>query len=166
MIQTTTTNPLTGQTTTNVLTPNIINQPIFSTRKVSTNVTVFDGATVVLGGLVREDVQKVEDKTPIFGDLPIIGRLFRSNVDQHLKRNLVIFVTARLVNPEGAPITSDEEKEESVDALPLPDIAPPLLPDISGGKTFRPLESGRTYRAIQTSGPAGALNPAARRLER
>ena len=166
-IQTTNTNPLTGATVTNILTPNTINQPIFSTRKVSTNVTVFDGATVVLGGLIREDVQKVEDKTPILGDIPLIGRLFRSNVDQHIKRNLVIFVTARLVNPEGLPITSDEEKEESVDALPLPDIAPPLQ-DV-GGKSYRPLELPRSYRPIQTSMPetrGGVLNPAARRLER
>ena len=170
-IQTTTTNPLTGLSTTNVLTPNIINQPIFSTRKVKTNVTVFDGATIVLGGLIREDVQKVEDKTPILGDIPLIGRLFRSNVDQHIKRNLVIFVTARLVNPEGSPITSEEEKEESVDAIPLPEIAPRSLPDVGGGsgKTYRPIESPRSYRAIRTSAPvetrSGALNPAARRLE-
>lgn len=163
-IQTTSTNPFTGVTTTNVLTPNIINQPIFSTRKVTTNVTVFDGATIVLGGLIREDVQKVEDKTPILGDIPLIGRLFRSNADQHIKRNLVIFVTARLVNPEGAPITSDEEKEESVDAMPLPEIAPPLLPNIGGGKTYRPVEIPRNYRASQTSAPfSGVLNPAARR---
>jgi general secretion pathway protein D len=165
-IQTTSTNPITGITSVNVLTPNIINQPIFSTRKVSTNVTVFDGATVVLGGLIREDVQKVEDKTPIIGDIPYLGRLFRTNVDQHIKRNLVIFVTARLVNPEGAPIMADDEKEESVDALPLPDIAPPPI----DGKTFRPVD-GKGYRPIQTYAPApagqrsGALNPAARRLE-
>src|SRR6202040_179919 len=99
------TNPISGVSTQTVITPNVINQPIFSTRKVTTSVSVFDGATVVLGGLIREDVQKVEDKTPLLGDLPLVGRLFRSNVDQHIKRNLVIFVTARLVNPEGAPIT-------------------------------------------------------------
>jgi general secretion pathway protein D len=157
-IQTTSQNPITGITTTNILTPNIINQPIFSTRKVTTNVTVFDGATVVLGGLVREDVQKIEDRTPILGDIPLVGRLFRSNVDSHIKRNLVIFVTARLINPEGAPIISDDEKEEAVDALPLPEIAPPL-------------PSGKGYRPLQTSAPnpyssnpsSGALNPAARR---
>jgi general secretion pathway protein D len=125
-IQTTSTNGL-GQTITNVITPNVINQPIFSTRKVSTNVTVFDGATVVLGGLVREDVQKVEDKIPFIGDLPLVGRLFRSNIDQHIKRNLVIFVTARIINAEGQPIVSDEEQEEKVDELPLPDIAPPAM---------------------------------------
>jgi general secretion pathway protein D len=77
----------------NVITPNVINQPIFSTRKVTTSVSVFDGQTVVLGGLMREDVQKVEDKVPLLGDIPLIGRLFRSSIDQHLKRNLVIFVS-------------------------------------------------------------------------
>lgn len=130
-IQSQSTNPITGQTTTNVITPNVINQPIFSTRKVTTNVSVYDGATVVLGGLVREDIQKVEDKTPIIGDIPLIGRLFRSNVDSHIKRNLVIFVTARIVNAEGQPLQNDDEKEEKVDELPLPDITPGALPDIS-----------------------------------
>jgi general secretion pathway protein D len=129
-IQTTSTNAL-GQQVVNVITPNVINQPIFSTRKVSTNVTVFDGATVVLGGLVREDVQKVEDKIPLVGDLPLVGRLFRSNVDQHIKRNLVIFVTARIINAEGQPIVSDDEKEEVVDELGLPEIAPPALPEMN-----------------------------------
>ena len=168
-IGTSSTNPITGISQTNVLTPNIINQPIFSTRKVSTSVTVFDGATVVLGGLVREDVQKVEDKTPIIGDIPLIGRLFRSNVDQHIKRNLVIFVTARLVNPEGAPIQSDEEKEEPVDALPLPEVAPPALPRFEG-KSYRPLEvsmprtPSRNYQRPDDRG--GVLNPPARRFER
>src|SRR5213076_2765468 len=47
-----------------LLTPNVINQPIFSTRKVTTSVSVYDGSTVVLGGLMREDVQKTEDRTP------------------------------------------------------------------------------------------------------
>src|SRR4029077_5469643 len=68
-----------------VLTQNVINQPVFSTRKVTTSVSVYDGQTVVLGGLMREDVQKVEDKTPIIGDIPLIGRAFRTNVDQHNK---------------------------------------------------------------------------------
>src|SRR5438874_3332433 len=66
-----------------LLTNNVINQPIFSTRKVTTSVSVWDGQTVVLGGLMREDVQKTEDKVPIVGDIPLVGRLFRTNVDQH-----------------------------------------------------------------------------------
>ena len=96
------------------ITENTINQPIFDTRKVTTSVSVWDGQTVIIGGLVREDVQTVEDKIPGLGDLPIIGRLFRSNVDQHTKRNLVMFVTAHLINPAGDEVHSDEEKEEDV----------------------------------------------------
>jgi general secretion pathway protein D len=126
-IQTTSTNAL-GQSITNIITPNVINQPIFAVRKVTTNVSVFDGQTVVLGGLMREDVQKVEDKVPLLGDIPLLGRLFRSNVDQHLKRNLIIFVSARLINPAGEPVHSDEEKEEIVETLPAPEVTLPELP--------------------------------------
>jgi general secretion pathway protein D len=108
-----------------VITPNVINQPIFSTRKVTTSVNVWDGQTVVLGGLMREDVQKTEDRTPLLGDIPIVGRLFRTNVDQHVKRNLIIFVTARLINPGGQPVNLNEELEETEDV-----IEPPILPEV------------------------------------
>ena len=64
-----------GQTAQIILTKNPILQPIFSVRQVDTQVTVQDSQTVVLGGLMREDVQKVEDKTPIMGDLPLVGFL-------------------------------------------------------------------------------------------
>jgi general secretion pathway protein D len=105
-----------------VLTPNVINQPIFSTRKVNTSVSVQDGQTVVLGGLMREDVQKTEDRTPIIGDIPIVGRLFRTNAEQHIKRNLVIFVTAHLLNPAGQLITQEEDEETQ-------ELQPPVLPE-------------------------------------
>ena len=108
------------------LTENVINQPVFSTRKVTTNVSVWDGQTVVLGGLMREDVQKTEDKVPIIGDVPLVGRLFRTNVDQHIKTNLVIFVTARLVTPAGLPLHPEEEEEELV--------KPPVLPEVPAYK--------------------------------
>ncbi len=107
-----------------VLTPNIINQPIFSSRKVTTSVSVWDGQTVVLGGLMREDVQKTEDRTPILGDIPIVGRLFRTNAEQHLKRNLVIFVTARLINPGGQLVNQTEEEEETEDLILPPELPP------------------------------------------
>jgi general secretion pathway protein D len=119
-------NPITGTllTSATVLTPNVINQPIFSSRKVTTSVSVWDGQTVVLGGLIREDVQKTEDRTPIIGDIPLVGRLFRTNTDQHIKRNLIIFVTARLVNPAGQPLNQTEEEEEKAEL-----IEPPALPE-------------------------------------
>ena len=112
-----------------VITSNVINQPVFSTRKVTTSVTVWDGQTVVLGGLMREDVQKTEDRTPILGSVPLVGRLFRTNAEQHIKRNLIIFVTARLINPGGQLMNPNEEMEE-LDGL----LEPPNLPEVPFSK--------------------------------
>jgi general secretion pathway protein D len=78
-------------------------QPIFSTRKVSTEVTIFDGATVVLGGLTRDEVKYINDKVPVLGDIPMLGKLFSSEGETRQKRNLLIFVTANLVSPGGSP---------------------------------------------------------------
>ena len=78
-------------------------QPIFSVREITTKVTIWDGATLVMGGLTREEVKKVNDKIPFFGDIPLVGRLFRSKGESSQKRNLLIFVTANLVSPGGSP---------------------------------------------------------------
>jgi general secretion pathway protein D len=86
-------------------------QPIFSVREVTTKVTIWDGATLVMGGLTREDVKKVNDKVPVFGSLPLVGRLFRSQGESSQKRNLLIFVTANLVSPGGSP-----KKQQVADA--------------------------------------------------
>ena len=109
-------------TTARVLTENVINQPIFSTRKVTTNVSIWDGQTVALGGLIREDVQKVNDKVPILGDIPLAGTLFRSEVEQKIKSNLIVFVTARLMDAAGQLLRSedDSDQEEIVEPLGLP----------------------------------------------
>ena len=96
------------------VTANTINQPVFSVREVTTEVTVYDGQTVVMGGLMREDIQKVEDKVPILGDIPIAGRLFRSSADQHIKRNLIMFVTASLMDPAGQPLIKVDDENKIV----------------------------------------------------
>jgi len=105
---------LTSRTTPVELTPNTIEQPIFSVRQVDTKVTLYDGQTVVLGGLLREDVQKVQDKTPIVGDLPMVGSLFRSSSNQRIKRNLLIFVTAGLLDPAGQSLIKAVENDREV----------------------------------------------------
>ncbi len=128
-IQTSVTNIL-GFGTPVVLTENVINQPVFSTRKVTTSVSIWDGQTVVLGGLIREDIQQVEDKVPLLGDIPLVGQLFRSNVDQHLKRNLIIFVSAKLINPAGERVNFIEEEEETIERIPSPELSPPVLPEV------------------------------------
>jgi general secretion pathway protein D len=63
---------------------------------------------------MREDVQKVQDKTPIMGDLPVVGGLFRSSANQRIKRNLLIFVTAGLLDPAGQPLLKEDEDNQEV----------------------------------------------------
>ncbi|MFO1482278.1 MAG: Amuc_1098 family type IV pilus outer membrane protein [Verrucomicrobiaceae bacterium] len=113
-----------------LITPNIINQPVFSVRKVTTGVSIWDGQTVALGGLIREDVQDVEDKIPVVGDLPFIGRLFRTESEQHFKRNLMIFVTAHLIDPSGQRVKGNVAPPDATGATGL-GSGNPLLPPVT-----------------------------------
>lgn len=79
-------------------------QPIFTVRTVKSEVTVLDGATVLLGGLSREEVKTVEDKVPVLGDIPFLGRFFSSKGESSQKRQLLIFVTANRVGPNGSTL--------------------------------------------------------------
>ena len=53
---------------------------------------------------MREDVQNVEDKVPILGDIPVIGRLFQTKAENRIKSNLIIFVTAQIIDATGRPL--------------------------------------------------------------
>ncbi|MBR5886781.1 MAG: hypothetical protein IKZ07_01085 [Akkermansia sp.] len=85
------------------LTENRIDMPIFSRRYINSNPCIYDGHTIAIGGMIEDNVQKVEDKVPVFGDLPLIGRFFRSNAESHVRKNLMIFVTAEKIDPTGKP---------------------------------------------------------------
>lgn len=75
--------------------------PIIADRSVNTTVEVSDGDTIVLGGVISDTVNITKNQIPILGDIPLIGRLFQSRSEQSEKKNLLIFVTPRLVRPDG-----------------------------------------------------------------
>lgn len=79
----------------------IARRPIFKSRKVNTSVTIEDGSTIAMGGLIKEQLETFKDSVPILGKIPIIGRLFRSEGEKSVKRNLLIFVTANQVDASG-----------------------------------------------------------------
>jgi type II secretory pathway component GspD/PulD (secretin) len=83
--------------------------PHFRLRQVTTTAIVWDGQTIVLGGLVTEGITRFKDKVPVLGDLPLVGRLFRSEGNQTQKKNLTIFVTPTLIDPAGNRVHTDEE---------------------------------------------------------
>ena len=84
-------------------------QPFFPVRSIQTNIQIFNGATVVMGGMITEQRASQEDKVPFLGDLPLIGRLFRNSYEMSDKRNLLIFVSARLVDPAGRFIRDQQD---------------------------------------------------------
>jgi general secretion pathway protein D len=79
----------------------IARRPVFKTRKVETTVTIEDGSTIAMGGLIKEQLETFKDSVPILGKIPILGRLFRSEGERSVKRNLLIFVTANQVDASG-----------------------------------------------------------------
>ncbi|MCQ2388661.1 MAG: hypothetical protein MJ138_03005 [Kiritimatiellae bacterium] len=80
-------------------------QPFFKMRSIETHMSIYNGATVVMGGLITEERKSMEDKIPFLGDIPWLGRFFRSRSEYSNKRNLLIFVTARLVDPRGRQVS-------------------------------------------------------------
>lgn len=92
---------LLGNPQTVEITQNAILQPIFSIQRTSSSIDIADGATIVLGGMMQETVENVEDKTPILGSIPIVGRLFQSKARQPTSTAILFLVNVELMDPTG-----------------------------------------------------------------
>ena len=92
--------------------------PQFTVRQVITTVNIWDNQTIVLGGLISSSVQSTKDKVPVMGDLPMVGRLFQSQSKTTIHRNLMIFVTATIVDPAGNRVHSDDELPFAQSTIP------------------------------------------------
>jgi general secretion pathway protein D len=99
-------------------------QPFFHVRSLSTQISIYDGATVVMGGLITEDLRKVNDKIPVLGDIPLLGALFRSKSERSIKKNLLIFVSAKLVDPAGRLIRNPDAETAPALKVPVPGATP------------------------------------------
>lgn len=76
--------------------------PIIATRKVKTQVSLKDGYTAGIGGLITANIDHGGTKVPVLGSIPVLGRLFSSKSVNDRTSNLLIFITAKTVNPDGA----------------------------------------------------------------
>jgi general secretion pathway protein D len=77
--------------------------PIFSVQRLATQLSVADGATIVLGGLKSERIQNVQDKVPLLGNIPVLGRLFQSTAKQPVSTAIIFMVHVELLDPTGRP---------------------------------------------------------------
>jgi general secretion pathway protein D len=97
-------------------------QPFFHVRSIDSKVSITPGSTVVMGGLITEARKAMDDKIPFLGDIPYIGRLFRSHAEQTVKRNLLIFVTGRLITPSGRELTMNTEPADEAEVKAAPEV--------------------------------------------
>lgn len=100
---TSTTQDLLGNTSQVLLTQNTILMPVFSAQKTESQLTVADGSTIVIAGLMSESIQKVQDKVPMLGDLPWVGRMFQSVVHKPVSTAIIFLVHVELLDPTGRP---------------------------------------------------------------
>ena len=80
--------------------------PEISERSLSTQLKIYDGDTVVLGGVLQEQSMKRDDKYPFLGEIPLIGKLFSNSASRSVKQNLLVFVTPRLIGYNGVPVNA------------------------------------------------------------
>ena len=136
-------------------------------REIKTTVMADDGATVVLGGLIDEDVQESESKVPLLGDIPILGHLFKSTSVTKQKRNLMVFIKATIVR-EGSAISGISKtkynyiraeqlkrQEEGIRLMPMTDQV--VLPEWDDSLALPPTFD--EYMNKQQQPAAGAAEP-------
>ena len=94
-------------------------RPIIAERTTDTNVVIADGETVVIGGMIKDHTVTIDDKIPILGDIPLLGNFFKSKSSTVKKTNLLVFITARMIKPDGSPYfqTSDSQGRPSTGGL-------------------------------------------------
>lgn len=92
--------------------------PRFRVRQTTTTVNVWDGQTVVLGGMLYEKGERIKNKVPLLGDLPLFGRFFRMESRSTQKKNLVVFVTPTIIDPAGNRLHSEDEMPFARSSIP------------------------------------------------
>ena len=75
-------------------------EPVIDITEVETQAIVGDGQTLVLGGLFQMETVKNVEKVPLLGDIPYLGRLFRHDIDDIQKREILIFITPKIISEE------------------------------------------------------------------
>ena len=76
--------------------------PIVTTRKTKSRVTIKSGYTLAIGGLIEQNTEEGESAVPIFGELPLIGKLFSRTTSSTDRSNLIVFITAKILSASGA----------------------------------------------------------------
>lgn len=133
---------------------------ITNKRSIKTSILADDGQTIVLGGLVQDDVKKSTSKVPFLGDIPGVGVLFRSTSESRVKRNLLVFLQPTILRDAASTAALTQKQYASVRRIDLGldqegrlTRLPPNIQDIYQGGTQR---DGRRAAPVPTPAPTAA----------
>jgi general secretion pathway protein D len=103
---------------------------VFNKRSIDSTVLVDDGKIVVLGGLLKDDVTKSDDKVPVLGDLPAVGALFKYAKKSRVKTNLMVFLRPQVLRDEAAASAVTQSRAAGIrqSQQATPGAEGPLLP--------------------------------------
>jgi general secretion pathway protein D len=136
---------------------------ITNKRSIESNILVDENQIVVLGGLIQDSVNNVQSKTPLLGDIPLLGNLFRYETRQHTKTNLMVFIRPYIMyQSDGYQKLTDERYEQMSkrrEAARLPDHW--ILPDDDKDKALPPKPEQPAPATATPPGPDAASAPAA-----
>lgn len=109
-------------------------------RAIESTLLVDDGQIVVLGGLIQDQVEDVEDRVPVLGDIPVLGHLFRYNTRKHSKTNLMVFLRPQVIRDAKSAIAATvprytqtleaQQASTPTDKTLMPKVSVPLLPSL------------------------------------
>lgn len=134
----------------------ILQDRIFKKRDARTQVTIKNGYTIALGGLTQEDESQDKFQIPVLGDIPILGKLFQNNESSSGSTNLIIFITAKTLNPDGSTY------EDIIDPRVIDQME--ILPSDLPGYQI-PAEERSKLREIRETRAASAREDELLRLE-
>ena len=90
---------------------------ITNKRSIKTTILADDAQTIVLGGLIQDDVKKTVSKVPLLGDIPLIGHLFRATSNSKTKRNLLVFLRPTLLKDSASAAALSQRHYDSIRTL-------------------------------------------------
>jgi len=104
---------------------------ITNKRSIKSTILAEDGQVIVLGGLIQDDVTQSNSKVPLLGDIPLLGHLFRSTRDTHIKRNLMVFLRPSVVRDGAGMAALSGKKYSDIRVLgdQTTDNRPSILPN-------------------------------------
>jgi general secretion pathway protein D len=129
------------------------NAPVVNQREAQTTVSVKDGETVVLGGIIKNSVVTTVNKVPLLGDIPILGNLFKSKGVAKNKTELLVFLTPRIVRDSTEARVVREATEAKLEKKTQEKIKQSRIQGETQGDATKPLES---QKPVESPKPAGA----------